>query len=114
MIDPKPQSAIDLDQLRELAKAAQQGPWCVDYESEVSDPAPYICGPKRGYTVVSVDGVMEDNDAYYIAAASPFVILALLHELEELRGIRLRIHELADPFAGGGSQTMDEIERLTR
>ncbi len=41
-------------------------------------------------------------------------VLALVAENRSLRAMKLRVHELADPFAGGGSKTMDEIERITR
>ena len=79
---PDPASAVvDIEELEVLAKAAQPGPWSVDSDADYRDAAPYICSARLGYTVVSRDGVMEDDDAAFIAAANPQTVLALLAEL---------------------------------
>lgn len=86
----------DLDELERLAKAATKGPWRTHMLfSQGERPDVAICGD--GTTVVAADGfpwhrapwrdyAAVTNDAAYIAAANPAVILELVAELRRLRG----------------------------
>lgn len=80
---PKPAAAVDIEALKRVAEAATPGPWHytgteTDTISPLDEGAPYICAD-----------VQDDDDASFIAAANPAVVLALVAALEQTMLIRL-------------------------
>lgn len=77
---------IDTRALRALARAAMPGPWHTEYvESDrwwqiYAQPHDGIVCPE--VAAIDTDGA---DEALYIAAANPAVILALLDEVDQLR-----------------------------
>ncbi|WP_281211780.1 ead/Ea22-like family protein [Pseudomonas fulva] len=77
---------IDKIRLKKLAEAATRGPWCWD---KGEDPRPHTYGIATDADpecmVVNQDfGIEMKEDAYFIAAACPTTVLALLAEIERL------------------------------
>jgi len=77
---------IDTIRLKKLAEAATPGPWCWD---KGEDPRPHTYGIATDADpecmVVNQDfGIELKEDAYFIAAASPATILALLEEISRI------------------------------
>lgn len=75
-------TAVDLDELEPLAKAATPGPWrvfgCNDEHTASRNHACYRVQAAKSYNV-------EPDNRDYIAAFSPDVTLALISELRTLR-----------------------------
>ncbi len=77
---------IDKQRLKKLAEAATPGPWCWD---KGEDPRPHTYGVSTDSDpecmVVNQEfGIELKEDAYFIAAASPATVLALLAEIDHL------------------------------
>jgi hypothetical protein len=97
MTTTEPES-IDIGRMRELAERATPGPWCV--EDPMDFELAIVEAGKQSYEwrfIASCSLPESDDDqaftgrevhanAAYIAAANPKTILALLAELETLRG----------------------------
>lgn len=82
-------TASELDQLRDLARAATPGPWRV----EARGHAPQEVARVNNLEVAPPDSVELSHcatDAAYIAAASPDVVLGLI---DEVAGLRLLLRE---------------------
>jgi hypothetical protein len=80
-------TAIDLDKLEALAKAATPGPWRLS-EKEI---IVYSADEQHGYNVHDMkggghEGMLENHkkDAAFIAAANPSAVLALIARVREL------------------------------
>lgn len=74
----------ELNQLRDLAKAATPGPWRVEAQGH----APQQVARVNNLEVAPPDSVELAHcatDAAYIAAVSPDVVIALLAEVDRLR-----------------------------
>jgi len=74
----------ELNQLRDLAKAATPGPWRVEAQGH----APHEVARVNNLEVAPPDSVELAHcadDAAYIAAVSPDVVIALLAEVDRLR-----------------------------
>lgn len=75
---------IDLQSLRSAALAASPGPWTLDLVYESQRGAPDYAHIKAAGLNVPVATVMHrEEDAKFIAAASPSVVLALLDLIDE-------------------------------
>lgn len=79
---------IDLDDLERTARAATPGIWEVDRNTPFSDDIMGIFQPDYRRYVVHLDGSfhrdarpVSDEDAEYIAAARPEVVLELIRRL---------------------------------
>ncbi|HDS7602659.1 TPA: ead/Ea22-like family protein [Escherichia coli] len=79
-------TAINYQALREIAKQATQGEWCAFISSGTGTYAVHTPGDKRCEDVIKWPGFdgqkNAENNARYIAAFNPAVVLALLDELE--------------------------------
>lgn len=80
-------SAPDLAALRALAEKATPGPWAPDAEGSIV---------LRVGTEFKLSGCFYHWDAAYIAAAHPGAVLALLDEVERLRGALVALADAAD------------------
>jgi hypothetical protein len=76
-------SDIDLDKLERLARAATPGPW---RQREQRDDGSTLASYEQGCFVESPN--MAGEDAAYIAAANPSVVLALIERLRRLGEVR--------------------------
>ena len=87
---------IDHNELRALAQAATPGPWQAQQRNK--QEAIYIVGPAG---VPPACHAFYDDNATYIAAANPATVLALLDEVERLRGYGNAINaQQAQAFVG--------------
>lgn len=88
-------SEINYQALREIAKQATQGEWCAFISSGTGTYAVHTPGDKRCEDVIKWPGFdgqkNAENNARYIAAFNPAVVLALLDERE---AAKKRIAEL--------------------
>lgn len=79
-------SDIDLDELREKAEAATEGPWIREWPAP-DDPytKPAILEREEYEVVVRADDERETDlaDFDFIAAADPATVLALIERLED-------------------------------
>ncbi|EOT7374800.1 ead/Ea22-like family protein [Escherichia coli] len=79
-------TAINYQALREIAKQATQGEWVAFISSGTGTYAVHTPGDKRCEDVIKWPGFdgqkNAENNARYIAAFNPAVVLALLDELE--------------------------------
>ena len=83
-----------IEALRELAEKAAPGPWkFVPWHIEEGPSAVRV---SAGWLLCNTSG---DNNAAYIAAASPDVILSLLSELDCLRSSNEAMRKALEPFA---------------
>lgn len=75
---------VDTKELRKLAEAAPEGPW---FGPEYSPGSSYVFDCDLG-TLLSYESIETEQDAClrYVAAANPATVLALLDELERLKG----------------------------
>ena len=80
--------------LRKLAEAATPGPW-VAGDDEDSDY--FLVGPHDGDEIVfhPVVKLHPQNNAYYIAAANPAAILALLDTIDSLTKVNASLGRIA-------------------
>lgn len=91
---------MDLAELRRLAEAATPGPWYVgDYEhgrervttypdtAIVDEAGKVVVGAYNSHCCsFPIDIEADEKDTAYISAANPQTVLALIAELESLRG----------------------------
>lgn len=87
----------ELARLRELAKAATPGTWCVD---DRGGGWYLVKSPSRSCSLVRecCESCVEE-DARFIAAANPETVLALLDEVERLRAENEKLRAYAPhPF----------------
>ncbi|UMU68056.1 ead/Ea22-like family protein [Shigella flexneri] len=94
-------SKIDYQALRELAKQATQGEWVAFISSGTGTYAVHTPGDERCEDVIKWTGFdgqkNAENNAHYIAAFNPEVVLALLDERERNQQyIKLRDQENED------------------
>lgn len=75
-------SKIDYQALREAAQLATQGEWVAFISSGTGTYAVHTPGDKRCEDVIKWTGFDGQNNARYIAAFNPEVVLALLDERE--------------------------------
>lgn len=80
-----------LEELKALALAATPGPWTIDMENEWDDGTNLpeqlnlrVNGSRWGKVVDAVH--VDDSDAYFIAAANPACVLALISQAEAREG----------------------------
>lgn len=76
-----------LDELKALAEQATPGPWESTYGNVTTPSGGDVVGiEERGSAYLSHrELVLKNEDADYIAAANPQVVLSLIAELERLR-----------------------------
>ena len=85
------QSAVDLDELERLAKAAPPGPWTAEYWCDGSEGGVDV-SPSHYVDLKGGDGDLDDfiylseADAAFVAAATPQTVLALIARLRALSG----------------------------
>lgn len=101
---------VDLDVLERLAREATPGPWVFDEEQ--MDPAVWagILGIS-GHFVVSEWGA-RPNDADFIAAVNPVVVLALVERVRAAEGAVERVRALASDWAS--TAVVDEWDAADR
>ncbi|HDJ9076246.1 TPA: ead/Ea22-like family protein [Escherichia coli] len=91
-------TAINYQALREIAKQATQGEWCAFISSGTGTYAVHTPGDKRCEDVIKWPGFdgqkNAENNARYIAAFNPEVVLALLDELEYYKSREERVTKL--------------------
>lgn len=106
---------IDKIRLKKLAEEATQGPWCWD---KGEDPRPHTYGiatdaDPECMVVNQYFGIEMKEDAYFIAAASPSTVLALLADIERLeRESEQAKADGADAFglAQGRADMIDQLK----
>jgi len=80
---------MDIDKLRGLAEKATPGKWFAVDTPDDGHMAWVADGPKLGAATIALIGCrtadQSNNDAAYIAALSPEVIIALLDERDAMR-----------------------------
>lgn len=113
--------------LRTLAETATRGPWMgpritdqlppgwvgVYAADEAGAPLPFYVIGVTGHTL-DEESPQATDDAAFIAAANPKVVLALLDEIERLRDTcaPLRGKEMIDIAQGAAKLTDEEIKQL--
>ncbi len=78
-----------IEELRRLAERAQKGEWS---SVDISEHGACITATKDGYTG-DVSTYTFQDDAYYIVAAQPQNVLALLDHIAELEAERNRLSD---------------------
>lgn len=91
---------MDIDYIRQTAEAATPGPWffgsfhrlliVADSRNKHNPIA------DMGDTAFPYKGAQQYNDAAYIAAANPQVVIEMCDEIEALRKVAARYHWLRD------------------
>lgn len=85
-------TAEEITHLRTLAQAATPGPWAIERSTARHDSRVLVKASAPSQALARIGGdslraIESDALAAYIAAVSPDVVLALLAEVERLRGL---------------------------
>jgi hypothetical protein len=91
--------SVDLDEIERLAKEATPGPWTSSIETDPETDKPGIIWADAGHHCIG--DMYATDDADYIAAVNPSVVLELIAELREYR----RREDEIDPYEGMGDDT---------
>lgn len=113
-------SKIDYQALREIAKQATQGEWVAFISSGTGTYAVHTPGDKRCEDVIKWTGFdgqkNAENNARYIAAFNPEVVLAMLDELDKWKQESSAWQSVAEKqlaLATNAEQKIAELESLT-
>lgn len=99
---------IDLEALEEFAKAASPGPWDFEFGGpEQEDDGSWYEPDQSGLIVGGIEGSFYHDDARYIAAVSPEVILALIAERRLWEKRALENLELAEENQRAAQRALD-------
>jgi len=111
---------IDTKALRELAQKATPGPWLVEtFTPELRE----ICIKPEGAETKEIIGclfrgkstpVLSMDDADYIAAANPEVVLALLDEIDRLRADNVSTSKLLNDAIDLVEKKNSQLVRLRK
>lgn len=104
----------DLQKLKAFARAATPGPWEADHRGVfTSDPTVGILNRVCHVTGTTGYAETEQENAKFIAAANPVVILELIERLEKAEATQLRDHFAGLAIQGLISSSNIDIGRTT-
>lgn len=79
------QAGVDHAELRRLAEAATTGPWAYMGDEYADNGGKFYCVESADQETVFGEYGPGPEDARYVAAANPAVMIALLNEIDALR-----------------------------